>query len=390
MAPNGRSSQLSLSDIHDVVRDPAAASGRPRQRLCLGLGAVRRLRRRHGPPLSPRAGREMAVLGAWLSLFDGLQRRAWRTRLDRAVLADPVFIIGHWRSGTTLLHELLCTDPGFAFPTTHACMNPQHFLWSSAGALGRTGVQLRRPMDGMAITPASPQEDEFALLCLGCRSPYEALLYPQCLPDLVDLADPARLDAAEQAAWRQRFLDFLKGVSLLAGGRPLVLKSPGHSLRVAALRRILPGARFIHIVRDPAAVYSSSIRLWQVMTDAYAVGPPIGAAALRDAVRRSMIGLDDAVMRDTADLGPERCQRIRYEQLAADPVGTIEHLYQTLGLGPVEPVEARIRAALAARGEHRVAPVGLEPDALAELWRDCARLFDRHGYASPGSGAGGP
>ena len=45
-------------------------------------------------------------------------------------------------------------------------------------------------------------------------------------------------------------------------------------------------------------------------------------------------------MRDTADLGPEGCQRIRYEQLTADPVATIEHLYRTLGLGPVEPVGA--------------------------------------------------
>ena len=68
------------------------------------------------------------------------------------------------------------------------------------------------------------------------------------------------------------FPGFLKGVSLLAGGRPLVLKSPGHSLRVAALRQILPGARFIHIVRDPTAVYSSTIRLWQVMTGAYPSG----------------------------------------------------------------------------------------------------------------------
>ena len=380
---------LSQSRVHKTVSHDAVTNGRPRLRLSIGLGAVRRLQRIHGLPLSRRIGRDMAMLGAWLSLFDRLQRRAWRARLDQAVLTDPVFIIGHWRSGTTLLHELLCADPAFAFPTTHACMNPQHFLWSSAGALQHRGAGMRRPMDGMAITPASPQEDEFALLCLGCSSPYEALLYPQCLPDLFDLADPTRLDAAEQALWRQRFLDFLKGVSLLGGGRPLVLKSPAHSLRVPFLRQMLPGARFIHIVRDPAAVYGSTIRLWQMMMAAYAVGPPIGEADLRDAVRRNMADLDDAVMRDTAGLGPERCQRIRYEQLVADPVATVELLYRTLGLGPVEPVAARLGEALASRGEHRVAPVALDPEALAALQRDCGRLFERHGYALPASGACG-
>ena len=39
-------------------------------------------------------------------------------------------IIGHWRSGTTMLHELLILDPRHTFPNTYQCFEPLHFLWT--------------------------------------------------------------------------------------------------------------------------------------------------------------------------------------------------------------------------------------------------------------------
>src|SRR5262245_28641776 len=50
--------------------------------------------------------------------------RPARTPLRHA----PLFILGHWRTGTTLLHELLILDPRHSFPTTYQCMAPDHFL----------------------------------------------------------------------------------------------------------------------------------------------------------------------------------------------------------------------------------------------------------------------
>jgi len=46
-------------------------------------------------------------------------------------------------------------------------------------------------MDEMEVRPGSPQEDEFALLSLGARSPYEALLVPAILPESLKLTDLA-------------------------------------------------------------------------------------------------------------------------------------------------------------------------------------------------------
>ena len=40
----------------------------------------------------------------------------------------PLFIVGHWRTGTTLLHELLILDPRHTFPNYYQCLAPHHFL----------------------------------------------------------------------------------------------------------------------------------------------------------------------------------------------------------------------------------------------------------------------
>src|SRR5215472_9552337 len=44
-------------------------------------------------------------------------------------------------SGTMLLHELLCLDGRYTYPTTHACMNPHHFLFLGSVGPGAPGFE---------------------------------------------------------------------------------------------------------------------------------------------------------------------------------------------------------------------------------------------------------
>jgi omega-hydroxy-beta-dihydromenaquinone-9 sulfotransferase len=183
--------------------------------------------------------------GSLFSTMTALQRATNREQLAQANLRSAIVVLGYWRSGTTLLHELLCLDPRYSFPTTHACMNPHHFLLSEAGVLARGDPGVPRPMDEMEVRPGSPQEDEFALLSLGARSPYEALLAPAKLNQALKLADPRDLAPLEEQQWRKASLSFLSGVSVHGAGRPLILKSPTHCFRLATLRELLPDARFV-------------------------------------------------------------------------------------------------------------------------------------------------
>jgi hypothetical protein len=279
----------------------------------------------------------------------GLQAATAREQLARANYRNAIVVLGYWRSGTTLLHELLCLDERFTYPTTHACMNPHHFLLTEAAALAGESAGVQRPMDEMEVRPGSPQEDEFALLSLGARSPYEALLIPRILPEALKLADPEDLSPRDERRWREFFLSFLAGVSVRGGGRPLILKSPTHGFRVATLRELLPDARFILIVRDPFTTFESVVGMWRKMFELYALEPALSDDEIREAVIADRPRFEAKLAAGTAGLPENRFRTITYESLVAGPAGVIEQLYNELELGDFDPV----RAAIAAETERR-------------------------------------
>ncbi|MEN0111023.1 MAG: sulfotransferase, partial [Planctomycetota bacterium] len=103
-------------------------------------------------------------------------------KLDRVRHArPPLFVLGHWRSGTTLLHELLIRDDRHTYPTTYECFAPHHFLVTEEWVtpLIRWLLPKKRPMDNVATGWERPQEDEFALCSLGLPTPYRTWAFPR-------------------------------------------------------------------------------------------------------------------------------------------------------------------------------------------------------------------
>src|SRR4249920_1804084 len=63
------------------------------------------------------------------SALGTVEHLLYRGAVEKVVLGDdPIFVIGHWRTGTTLLHELLALDPRLRSPTNYECLVPHHFL----------------------------------------------------------------------------------------------------------------------------------------------------------------------------------------------------------------------------------------------------------------------
>ena len=339
--------------------------GMQRQYLNLTCGAWRQLRRNWRLPSSPILFWQTLVPGTLFSALTGLQRTAAREQLLHANLNGAIVILGYWRSGTTFLHELLCLDPRRCFPTTHACMNPHHFLLTEGSALARGDAGVKRPMDEMEIRPGSPQEDEFALLSLGARSPYEALIAPHCLAQALKLADPRDLPPNEEQAWRSVFVDFARGVSARGEGRPMILKSPTHGFRVSTLRELLPDARFILISRNPATHFESVIRMWRRMFETYSLGAIPSDDAVREAILPDRARFEAKLEDGVAGLPGNRYAELTYEELIADPAASCERLYDRLDLGDFGPVRGSIAAEVGRRRDYRA--TGRQP---AGVWRE--------------------
>ena len=70
-----------------------------------------------------------SLLNALYAALDALLF-GWRVRQVR--VKAPLIILGHFRSGTTHLHNLLALDRSFAYPTLYQTLNPDSFLSTEA------------------------------------------------------------------------------------------------------------------------------------------------------------------------------------------------------------------------------------------------------------------
>ena len=185
-------------------------------------------------------------LATWLNLLFFLVSEAIYGRRARALKLrqPPLFVIGHWRTGTTLLHELLVQDRRFIYATTFDCMAPTHFLLT-AGFFTRWFDWLlpkTRPMDDMPVGFDRPQEDEFALMNLGVGSPYLHWAFPNRRAHMEYLALDTLTDQ-QRERWKGGFDWFMRRQALKDPAARIVVKSPPHTARVRQILELYPDRR---------------------------------------------------------------------------------------------------------------------------------------------------
>lgn len=307
---------------------------------------------------------------------------AWYGRRLAAVeVKPPIFILGHWRTGTTLLHEILSLDPAHTAPTTYECFSPNHFLLTEKRFTRWLGflVPQRRPMDNMAFGWNRPQEDEFALCNLGVPSPYLSIAFPKRPPQYPEYADLAAVSLKERQRWKQALLRFLQKITLLRPRR-IVLKSPLHTCRVPVLLELFPEARFVHLVRNPYAVYASTLGLWKALSASQGLQRPT-YAGLEESVLGTFRRMHDRLEATRHLVDPSRFYELRYEDLIRDPRGEIRGLYSHLGLDTFEALKPALDSYLSEVADYRPNRHRLAAAERAEVDRRWAPYFEKHGYA---------
>lgn len=296
--------------------------------------------------------------------------------------APPLFILGHWRSGTTHLLNLLAQDERFAAPDPLAVGLPWGFLGLSSFWRSRLEAWLPpdRIIDPMPIDPTAPQEDELALALMQPLSYYHGIFFPRHLYRAFRqgvLFEGCRPEAV--ALWRRRMDHYLTKLQLYSGSRRLLIKNPAHTARVGELLALRPDAVFLHIHRDPYEVFSSTRRMLLTLLREFSL-----QSYDPRAVDGLVLDLYPAIMarfdRDRALLPPGRLVEIRYDRFIADPLETLCHVYDGLNLGPFGPVQPRMESYLAGVRDYRRARHDLEDQARRAVRRQWAFAFDRWGY----------
>jgi hypothetical protein len=215
--------------------------------------------------------------------------------------SDPfVIVLGHVRSGTTMLRAMLDSHPQLAIP-------PESYFVMDL--LERPG-----PVDIDRLRDALAADRYFG----DWQLPIEAL------DELRD--DPRVRTAADAVAG-------LYALYARRAGKPRYGdKTPSHLRWVDVLATRFPNARFLHIVRDGRDVAASVV----TMEFGHTRFPEAARVWRRKVLKAHLAGMR---------LGPERYQEVRYEDLVADPVTELQRICTFLGLEYAESMlEYHVRA----------------------------------------------
>lgn len=326
----------------------------------------------------------LTALARWP--FSAAERLAVaRLRQSRPAVPAPVFIIGHWRSGTTHLCNVLSRAPDFGYVPPLAPGLPWDLLGLARALrpLLERALPTDRFVDRVAVNPDSPQEDEIALASMTPLSYYHGIYFPKRFEEqfnrgvFFDGCTPEEI-----ANWRTSFLYLLDKLAIYNGGRRLLLKNPVYTARVAMLHALLPGAKFIHIHRNPYVVFPSTRHFYRKLLQEFALQQPPEID-----LDGFVLGSYTRVMRKYVDeartLPPGTLAEIRFEDFERDPLGELARVYDELGLEGFEDARGHFSAYLASVRDYRKNRYTLPRHDAARVHASWQPFLARWGYGLP-------
>ena len=196
-----------------------------------------------------------------LSLLQPIEDSAYKKIADKPLENDPLFILGHWRSGTTFVHNVFACDKQFGYTTTYQTVFPNLVLKGQPFFKKNMAMLMpdHRPTDNMELKPDLPQEEEFALSNMIPYTFYNFWFFPQRWMEYCDrFLTFEKITEEERKVFKEAFLRLVKVSLANTGGTRYLSKNPPHTGRIKTLVEMFPNAKFIYLMRNPYTVFEST------------------------------------------------------------------------------------------------------------------------------------
>ena len=303
-------------------------------------------------------------------------------RIRQQNVEPPVFIIGHWRSGTTHLHNVMSQDPQFGGVTLLQAGMPNDFLTLSGIAQRHFAQQLpeKRLMDNVPVSAGAPWEEEMALTSTGRMSFYHVSFFPKCMQRIFNEAVMFDGDKSSlTASWKRQYLSFLRKIQFAQPGMPLLLKNPANTARVSLLKDLFPGARFIHIHRDPYKVFVSTVHLYLKAQEAWGLHKTDRNDVVEH-VLDSYPRLMNSFFAERGVLDQNSLVDVSFQDLQEDAMGTMAAIYQQLDLQNFDAAAPHFQAYLDSQRDYQKNVLPITPEEHERVGQRWGDVFEQLGY----------
>lgn len=325
-----------------------------------------------------------------LSTLVPLQDARYKKIADKPLEMDPLFILGHWRSGTTFVHNIFACDKHFGYTTTYQTVFPHLVLWGQPFFKKNMSFLMpdHRPADNMELKVDLPQEEEFALSNMMATTYYNFWFFPSRMMEYCDrFLTFEKITEAERQQFKDTFLKLVKISLANTGGTQYLSKNPPHTGRIRTLLEMFPNAKFIYLKRNPYTVFEST-RNFFTHTIQPLMLQPISEAELIanyvEAYRRLFYKYEEE-----KHLIPEgNLVEVKFEDFEHDAFGMTEDIYRRLDLPNFEASRPAIEAYLGKKKGYKKNKYKYEPETVRMVEDNWKMALDAWGYSLEGEEAG--
>lgn len=265
--------------------------------------------------------------------------------LMRSIHKNPIFIIGHWRSGTTHLHNILSQDPQMAYTTTYQSVFPDT-LFNKLGRFLFVGfsnllIPGTRKGDNVTLGMSLPQEEEFAL---GAKTPicfYYFWMFPKNI--IVYYNNYIRFKKIKKGqlkSWKSDYKLLIKKAIKNTNREIFLSKNPPNTGRIKILLEMFPNAKFIHIHRNPIEVFLSTQNFYKKML------PHLQLQNIdQSEVDKNILKIYKELMIDYFEqkklISSDNLIEVSFEQLEDNAMSILEKIYKKINLKGFERAQPK-------------------------------------------------
>jgi len=294
----------------------------------------------------------------------------------------PIFVIGHWRTGSTYLHNLLSQDKQFGYPTTFQTVAPGLFLCSERliKPIVASSLPAKRPQDDVDLGADFPSEEEYAIGNLSPYSFYHGWCFPKNMEFYYKFVCMEDVSKSAIEKWKEVYMYFLKKLTIWEEDKRLVLKNPPNTARIKLLLELFPEAKFIHIYRNPYHVFLSMKRNIEKEMTLYT----LQSIPKWEVFEKAMVDMYKKIFKkyfEEMKLIPEgNLVEVSYEEFIANPLHEMEIIYKNLGLFGFENSKNKFKKYIDSQSKIKMNNYSIDEQLKNKIYKYFKDTIDLWGY----------
>jgi len=323
-------------------------------------------------------------------LFAPVERWMYQGRIaDTTLPQAPLYILGHWRSGTSFTQFLLNQDPRITTPTKFETLFPDNFFLTES-LLKPLAISFIKKFHmykawkqniSVSMDLDSPSEIDTALI--NSASPYThhwGHFFPKSWHYYFDrYALMKNLDKEEIKEWANSIKQLYRKIYLKKPNKRLLIKNPADTGRVQHLLHIYPHSQFIFVHRNPYQVYYSNVKFWRNITQMLSM-QKISDREIHEIILSTYSKLHQSYLEQKALIPQGQLIEIAHHDLRAKPIQTLENVYDQLSLPDFDIARQKYQNYLADNLDKEKKNYDYDPSVIEEINDRWSFAFETWGY----------